>query len=192
MIFFEKEPYGLLLDTQNSEEQVSGKQKKNRQFKTMNLLNLTNILGFRFYLSKLSIFFIPIGNEYQTVITFQFIGYFGEIIGLKATLYNPEYSDKGGLFYCVFNQFSRVDSQQQIKKLLIPPSQKGYLEKYQIFEIAKQIGFQKMKEGLTTTEDDQPVLKNNRISGCYNSVFDSLDEFFSVLDLNNQDLNKEL
>ena len=42
-----------------------------------------------------------------------------------------------------------------------------------------------------TTEDDLPALKKNRISGSYSSVFDSLDEFFSVLDLDNPDLTQE-
>ena len=74
--------------------------------------------------------FTLLGSEYKTAITFQLVGYFGEILGLKATLYNPEYSDKGGLFYCVFNQFHKHDPEEKVKKLLIALNQKGYLEKF--------------------------------------------------------------
>ena len=131
-------------------------------------------------------------DNYTIPITLEFIGFNGDIFGIRASTYDPKTTSQSSGFFVVSNLFKNYDEKtfgiKKVKKKFW--RSKEYQKAYEILHFYDLIGFKILREKIVKVKDGQPMIKKNRISGSYISSFHSADYYFGLKNiLNHFDLD---
>jgi len=102
---------------------------------------------------------------------------------MKVFTYSDFILNETGSFYIPFSTFSSINLEGKQKKRFNHISQKGYIERYGVLKLFKKYGFKQLKEIIIEWDDGLPVVRKNRISGGFSSLFGNLDSLFSISNL---------
>lgn len=104
----------------------------------------------------------------------------GELLGMKITTYDPALLSKNGIFLVPFALYYQHNPDEKPKRRMVNLSQKDALNRFGILNLFKTQIFKTMKEKVIEFKDGVPILKMNKVSGGYTSVFNSLDSFYDL------------
>jgi hypothetical protein len=134
-------------------------------------------LGARFYEKQEDTHCIPV--------TLEFVGYKGELLGVKASTYDPRTTAQSSCFMVCFNTYQHHDEKKfgiSNKKNFFTPQL--YLNKFKILSFYKHFGFHKLRDSVIELKNGKiPCIKKNKIRGSYSSWFSNIDQYFAIWDV---------